>query len=312
MIKIFIAVIVFLTSYLATAQQSSFKVLTLFGSVEYRAPMTQLWNKVQIGDNIKNDGDLRLAKKSYAALMYNDGRTLELMNDGLFNMKEVEQSFKNSKKSVTQKFVNFVAQELIVDKSKSKTMKEYAAVVRVKPNHIESAIPSFTAVLDSTMDFVWYNNSVSDSYLLNILNNQNTLVFMNLVKDTSYSASNSPISFNKQEVYKWYVSDANNPQIMSDTNSFYVYSIENKNRMLDTLNLLKEEIKLHESPLNFLTVAAFFELNDLNYDAIPYYENAISMAGESEEYKKLYAKFLLKYRLYLKTSELLDNSLTED
>jgi hypothetical protein len=312
MIKIFIAVIVFLTSCFATAQQSSFKVLTLFGTVEYRAPMTQSWNKVQIGENIKNDGDLGLAKKSYVALMYNDGRTLEMMNEGIFNMKDVEQSFKNSKKSVAQKFVNFVAQELIVDKSKSKTMKEYAAVVRVKPNHIESAIPSFTAILDSTMDFVWYNNSISESYLLNILNNQNALVFMDLVKDTSYSASNSPISFNKQEVYKWYVSDANNPQIISDTNSFYVYSLENKNRILDTLNHLLEEIKTNESPLNFLTVAAFCESKELNIDAIPYYEKVILMAGGSEEYKKLYAKFLLKHRLYLKTAELLDNSLTEE
>ena len=59
--------------------------------------------------------------------------------------------------SVTQKFANFVADEIIIDKSSGKTMKEFAAVVRVKPFHIESAIPVFTSFLDPIIEFSWYN-----------------------------------------------------------------------------------------------------------------------------------------------------------
>ena len=167
-IAILVAVI-FLMSYSLEAQQFSFKVLTFYGNVESRYPSDQVWKKVNTGEGLKNDHEIRLGKNSYAALMYSDGRAMEMMNEGIFSVKELELNIQASKISVTEKFANFVAEEIIIDKSKGKTMKEFAAVVRVKPNHIESAIPVFNSFLNPEIYLVWYEYQSTKLYVLNIL-----------------------------------------------------------------------------------------------------------------------------------------------
>ncbi|OGV00397.1 MAG: hypothetical protein A2455_00255 [Ignavibacteria bacterium RIFOXYC2_FULL_35_16] len=293
------------------AQQYSFKLLTFFGKVDHRASITETWKKVQTGENLEGDSEIRLDKNSYAALLYNDGRTMEMMNEGIFNIKELERNIKNSKMSVTQKFANFIAEEIIIDKSKGKTMKELAAVVRVKPNHIESAIPSFTSFLDPVIDFSWYSYPSAQKYVFGILSSENASIFMELVEDTSYTLDIEKIKLNKETEYKWYVFDADNPQIVSDTNLVLVLSDRNKKLILDTVQLLKEEIKLNETPLNILSLGAFYENKNLNLEALNQYSKALLLAPDSEAYKKMFLKFLLKNKLYFKASKLLDEIIIE-
>jgi hypothetical protein len=281
-------------------------VLTFSGKVDYRTSSAQSWKKVQTGESLKKDCEVRLDKNSYAALMFNDGRTMEMQDEGIFAINDLEQNMKNSKISVTQKFVNFIAQEIIMDKSEKKDMKTFAAVVRVKPNHIDAAIPSFTSVLDPVIDFSWYSYPSTKQYIFSILNSSGTAIFMDLVDDTTYTIDAEKLKLNRGTVYKWHVSDADNPKIVSDTNAFSVISIENGISILDTLQMLKAEIKSNETPLTVLSLCAFYERNNLNVEALNQFSKVILLAPESEEYKKLFAKFLLNHKLYLRASELLE------
>ena len=304
--KIFILVfLILLISFNGHAQQYSFKVLTFWGKVDYRTSSTQSWKKVQTGESLKIDYEIRLDKNSYVALMFNDGRTMEIKDEGIFEINDLEQNMKHSKISVTQKFANFVAQEIIMDKSEKKDMKTFAAVVRVKPNHIDVAIPSFTSVLDPVIDFSWYSYPSTEQYIFSILNSSGTTIFMDLVDDTTYAIDMDKLKLNRGTVFKWYVFDADYPKIVSDTNDVNVISFDNRALILDTLQVLNEEIESNETPLSVLSLCSFFERNNLNVEALNQFSKAILLAPESEEYKNLFAKFLLKHKLYVRASELI-------
>jgi len=305
--KIFILIVLgLLLSAQSQAQQYSFKILTFSGKVDYRTSAAQSWKKVQTGESLKKDCEVRLDKNSYAALMFNDGRTMEIQDEGIFAINDLEQNMKSSKISITQKFAKFVAQEIITDKSEKKDMKTFAAVVRVKPNHIDAAIPSFTSVLDPVMDFSWYSYPSTKQYIFSILNSSGTTIFMDLVDDTTYRIDSEKLKLNRGTVYKWYVSDADNPKIVSDTNTVNVLSNDGRTLILDTLQMLREEIESNETPLNVLSLCSFYERNNLNVEALKYFDKVILLVPESEEYKKLFARFLLKHKLYLKATELLE------
>lgn len=310
-IVILVAVIL-LISYSLEAQQLPFKVLTLFGNVESRHPSDEVWKKVNTGEGIKDDREIRLGKNSYAALMYSDGRTMEIMNEGIFSVKELELNIRASKISVTQKFANFVTEEILTDKSNGKTMKEFAAVVRVKPNHIESAIPFFNSFLDPEINLMWHEYNSSNMYVLNILNSENTTIFMDLTEDTAYTLDAEELNLRKGFVYKWFVFDVNNPQIVSDTNSISVLPEKDRKSILDTVEILNEEISSDETPLNILALGTFYESNNLNLEAMDQFRKVIELTPECEEYRLLFAKFLLKNKLYVRASELFEEKLLEE
>jgi tetratricopeptide (TPR) repeat protein len=293
------------------SQSYLFKVLTISGKVDYSLSSGQSWKKVQTGESLNRDYKIRLDKNSYTALMYNDGRTMEIQDEGIFEIKDLEQNIINLKRSVSQKFANFVAQEIITDKSEKKDMKTFAAVVRVRPNHIESAIPSSTALLDSIINFSWHSYPSSRKYIIGILGSAKTTIFMDIVDDSIYTLDASKLNLNYETVYKWYVFDADNPQIISDTNSVILKSLGNKSAILDTLELLENEFQSNETPLNRLSLGTFYERNNLNIEALIEFNKAVSLAPESEEYKLFFAKFLLRHKLYLRASELLEDKLNE-
>lgn len=287
------------------SQQFLFKVLTSAGNVEFRAGSTYAWEKINSGESLYNIHELQLGKKSYAALMYNDGRTLELSENGIYKIQDLSRKIITTKKTVTQKFASYIAQEIISDKSEKKDMRTFAAVVRVKPNHIEAAVPYFTKVQESSVDLVWYAYPISTEYLVTILNDDSSIIFMDVVKDTVFSLDSKSLNLYKEKNYKWFVSDAANPTIISDTNTISFLSDENKNKILDTLKLIDDEDQKSDAPMKILSLAYFYEINNLNIDALSHYEKIISLYTESEEFKKLFTKFLLKYKLFVKVSELL-------
>jgi len=310
-ISIFVIILFCPCSIELLSQSYVFKVLTSSGKVDYSISSGQSWEKIQTGESLNKDCKIRLDKNSYAALMYTDGRTKEIQEEGVFEIKDLEQNILNSKRSVTQKFANFVAQEIITDKSEKKDMKTFAAVVRVRPNHIESAIPYVTAFMDSIVNFYWHSYPTTGKYIIGILSSANTTIFMDIVNDSIYILDASKLNLTPETVYKWYVLDADNPQIISDTNSVILKSSGNKSAILDTLEILKNEFQSNESPLSQLALGTFYERNNLNIEALREFSKAVSLAPESEEYKLFFAKFLLRHKLYLRASELLEDKLKE-
>ena len=135
---------------------------------------------------------------------------------------------------------------------------------------------------------------------------------MDLTEDTTYTLDAEELNLRKGSIYKWYVFDANNPKIISDTNSILVLSEADRKSILDTADILNEEIPSEETPLNILSLGFFYESNNLNLEALDQFRKVIELTPECEEYRLLFAKFLLKNKLYVRASELFEEKLLEE
>jgi hypothetical protein len=113
------------------------------------------------------------------------------------------------------------------------------------------------------------------------------------------------------------VVDLSNKDFINEDNIIVtVESKSNKNKMSNeyTLKRLskadKERIKTEftkiasttsePTAINKMTIAAFFEQNNLLIDAIPYYQEAIKLAPDVPDYKDFYNDFLLRYAIKTK------------
>lgn len=296
-------------SRLSNAQGDGARVLTFSGNVEYRCSLNQPWKKIQVGESLKRDCEINLTENSYAGLLFKDNRTLELIKPGKFKVKELEENLRKSENSVINKFTNYIVQEIIADKSEKKDMKTFAAVVRVRPNHIDTAFPTFTNVLEPTLKLIWFDYPSSQKYILSILNAENISVFMDLVEDTTFTLDTEKLNLTRGKIYKWLVFDAENAAIISDTISFMVVSEAERIAISDSIQMINSELEKNETALAFISLGMFCEKNSLNIEAMNQYKKAITMVPESEEFKKLYAKFLLKQKLYVLISELFEDKL---
>lgn len=309
-LKIFIIICLFgtVTPHIL-GQDYTFKILTFSGDVFYRDFVKTDWKKAQTGILLKKDFEIKLNEKSYAALVYKDERAIELFQEGIFKIIDVEKDILKSAASVGERFTKFVAQEIITDKSQKKDMKTFAAVVRVKPNHIDAAIPAYTKVVQPEIELKWFEYPETEQYTISILNESNALIFMDVVEDTSYRIEAALLRLKAETRYKWYITDASNPKISSDTNIFYFYSEKNTAAVQDTLEMLTAEIQSNETPLNILGIAEFYRRHELNINVFDQLKKVVSIVPSSEEYKQFFAKFLIENKMYLNVSELFEEKL---
>ncbi|NWF89723.1 MAG: hypothetical protein HXY50_09720 [Ignavibacteriaceae bacterium] len=309
--KILIALIISPLIWMLLAQQNSFKVLTISGKVSYKNSSSSTWKTLRTGEVLKMEDELLLEKNGYLVLMSSHGKTIEVLDEGTSRVREIESRLNNSQTSLGKKFTDFIVQEMMTNKSEKKEMKTFAAVVRVKPNHIESGIPAFTAFSETEILIKWYTYPYSSKYVLSIINSDKAAIFMDITEDTVYSFDSEKLKLNKGKLYYWYVFDADNPEVVSDTNSFSLLTEQEKNAISDSVELLNNELTSNRTPLNQFALGKYYENNNLNNDALDQYKSAILLIPESEELKKVFAKFLIKQKLYTLVSELLKDEDTD-
>jgi hypothetical protein len=128
---------------------------------------------------------------------------------------------------------------------------------------------------------------------------------MDIVEDTVYTLDAEKLKLNKGVIYKWFVTDAENPKIISDTNSIDLMRDADRELILDTLRAMNEEVESNRTPLNYLSLGFFYERNNLNLDALNQFNKVLLTAHLSEEYKLLIAKFFTDHKLYARISDLL-------
>jgi len=286
------------------AQEDSFTVLSFSGKVSY-LNSGKKFNQIQSGDRIEKSGKIKLEKNSYTALMYKDGRTLEINTAGTYNYKKLIDLLMKSNKTISQKFSQFVLAELTKNSGQNKDMKTFAAVVRVRPDFIEAAVPSYTKIFENEFKFSWYKSDGTKKYIFNLISPNGSIIYMNLVTDTSITVNLADLNIIRGLCYNWFVYDADRYKVSSDTNCVSVMPLFESKSISDSLTELEKTLTENDSPLNQLIIAAYLESNDLNLAALAHYNKANILAPEVTQYKEIIINFLLKNKLYKQASDLL-------
>lgn len=286
------------------AQDDPLTVLSFSGKISY-LNSGKKWNVIKAGDRIEKSGKIKLEKNSYTALMSKDGRTVEINMTGTYTYKNILDLLVKNNQPISQKFSQFVIAELTKSSGQKKDMKTFAAVVRVRPDFIETAVPSYTKIIGDEFKFSWYKSDQTKKYIFNLISPSNSIIYMNVIEDTSIYINLSSMNIVKDVCYNWFVYDADNYSVSSDTNCVIIMPSYQSKSISDSITQFEKSLGSNGSPLNELFIASYLESNDLNFAAMDHYNKVNFLAPDVEQYKEIIINFLLKNKLYKLASYLL-------
>ncbi len=282
---------------LTLAQKDYFTVLARQGEISLIKPGENKHVMVQTGGKILPGERLKISNKSYVALTYSLGSSIEINKAGIYDFNGIKNSIKKNYKSANVKFLNYVIDQVKKNEEETEEMKSFGAVVRERKNYIAPGIPFTTMVIDSIIEFKWYPNPNSKNYIFKLLNDNNVTLFMKELNDTAVTCSLNTFYLKKNKVYKWMVFDYNNSSVYSDTNYIIIPPPSRYNAIIDSIKELKSLLGEGNTAIRNIIFACFYQNNGLNIKALEAYKKALQLAPRVNSYVKMYACFLLKTKL---------------
>jgi hypothetical protein len=298
--KIVIILLVLITTfpnYKLYAQTDLFTILAVQGKVAISKNKPDVWKNLKIGDKFSSEYKIKIGKNSYAGMIYANGKSVELHQQGIFNCSELKSSALGSPASSNKKFVEFVLKELTKNIENSREMKVTGAVVRERINEIVVGIPSNTSIIDANMNFKWFPYTGTNDYNFKIIDEENKTIYMKKLQDTSITIDLNLFCFPGNPGFRWIVSDYDNSKISSDTNYIIKFTQSQAEAIKDSVALINETIGNEESSINQTILAEFYQRNNLNIDALEAYKKAVKLSPGVKIYPNLFKEFLNKVGL---------------
>lgn len=292
--KLVLFAIVLVVTGQVGAQDYAFKVLANKGKNELKAGDS--WQPLKVGATLKKEDELRISENAYLGLVHVTGKAIEVRKAGKYKVMDLAGEIKESP-TVLKKYTDFM---LSSNTGPKNTLAATGAVDRGASSiKVYLPRPELAIVYGDKVTINWEDDKSLAPYVVS---------FKSMFGDELSSQQTSD---------NFLVVDLNNKDFQNEDNIIVtVESKTNRNKISDeyTLKRLskadKERIKselakiaptaTESSAINKLSMAAFFEQNNLLIDAIPYYQEAIKLAPDVADYKEFYNDFLLRYGIKTK------------
>lgn len=293
------------------ADKPDFNVVTLKGDNQVKRANLENWDKLNAGDKLFADDQIKLANGAYLALLHSSGAPIEVSKSGNYTVKKLASQASSHKSDVTKKFTKYLVDELkssddvLSSGDYRKKMKNLGAVERSiessNTNTIKALMPLNSYSIDNSLTFNWNDGQSSNNYNLVIKNSDSKVVYEKNTNVTNLNVDLSSLNLNKDECYFWYVTSGNNK---SEEYCLFNINSEEIKSINSDLKTIEDEIGSENSALVSLVKANYLADKNINYKADQEFANAISISN-NDNYKVVYAKFLLKMGMNDKAEELL-------
>jgi tetratricopeptide (TPR) repeat protein len=312
-----------------------FKVLSKSGSVELKSGSQ--WSQIKTGKALATKDQIRLGAKSYIALIYNKNKkSIEINKQGVYDLKKIATDAASSK-NVSGKLTKYFADELsssgsnLSKKSKGKGMQgNLAAVDRgvgdedegvdnftklsgvdtntaKKSDRISKKIlgsdddlirvryPKSTFIIESKANFVWSKDPKSQKYTFKIYDNKGKSIFEKSTTDTTISIDFSTLKAQRGANYYWKVKGDNSESFEECINYLNDSEIQAIN---NDIKEIFDEAGTNDSPIANIAAANYLSEKGIVISAYNYYQKALEIAPESEEFQSMFIEFLMRNNCY--------------
>lgn len=293
-----------------SADKPDFSVVTLKGDNQVKRTDATNWEKLKAGDKLFSDDQIKLADGAYLALLHTSGSPIEVSKSGNYTVKKLSSQASTHKSDVTKKFTKYLVDELkssddvLSSGDYRKKMKNLGAVERsiesTNSNSITAMMPLNSYSIDNSITFNWNNNENNESNLV-IKNSDSKVIFEKNTKANNLTVDLNSLNLNKDECYFWFVTSGDNK---SEEYCLFNINEEEINSINADLKTIEEEIGSENAALASLVKANYLSEKNINYKADQEFANAVSISN-NDNYKVVYAKFLLKMGLNDKAESLL-------
>lgn len=287
--KLALSAIIIVIAVHVRAQDYAFKVLANKGKNELKTGET--WQQLKVGVTLKKEDELRISENAYLGLVHVTGKAIEVRKAGKYKVMDLAGEVKEST-TVLKKYTDFM---LSSNTGPKNTLTATGAVDRGASGiKVYLPKPDLAVVYGDKVVISWEEDKTLAPYKVS---------FKSMFGDDLASQETPESSI---------VVDLSNKNLINEDNIIVtVESKTNKNKISDEYTLkrlsradkerIKAELAKIESTasdptaISKISIAAFFEQNNLLIDAIPYYQEAIRLAPDVPDYKEFYNDFLLRY-----------------
>jgi len=280
------------------AQEQLFKVLVNKGKNLVDDKPLYAGSKIHAGQT------LYVVDGGYLALIYKNGKSMEIKTPGIFKVADLERQAIATSGTFSKKYAELVLNEITkpndaITIDRKKNMKVTGSVERGTESDLVMITPKNSDLLSKEVKLIWLSNaSCTEGYVVKLKD-----MFDEPLKN--YETTDTFVTVNVEELGlknpKSFIVTLEPKQAQNKSNA------EGKLvKMLDGKRAeeLEREFKLvqeeagDESALSKIILASFCEQNKLYLEAINYFEQATSIEPAVEEYKFAYQNFLDRLGLY--------------
>lgn len=299
--KLSLLIVIFATSILSFAQDEIFKVLITKGSNKAIVVSSTTPQDLIVGKKLYTSDKIVVGTGGYLGLSHKSGKTIELKTAGTYEVAKLVEQVTTQNASVSAKYVTYVAGQMTANNedlaaNRYKHMAVTGSVER-KTDKIKPLAPTQAMVLDELVILKWnlvkVNNEPAKMYVVTFTNMFDEELLVKETSDTQLVVDLAKLSLKTEKNIVWSVKVKEAPSVHSDKYNLQYVSDEKKAVELhDQFAALKSELS-EETALNKLLLASFCADNKLTLNAMEYYEEAIALEPEVDEFKVIYGKYLV-------------------
>jgi hypothetical protein len=288
--KIILTLQVLLISIVCNGQEYAFKVLVNKGQNEVKNGNE--WKPIKVGSSLTIKDEIKLAANGYLGLVHKTGKPLELKGQGAHKIKALEDGIQKKGASVVEKYADFILSSNADNKN---TLKATGAVHR-GPETINVYLPTspaYTIVYSSKVIISWDASKLKGPFTLTFSNPFEDELLKVETADSSLTINLQEEAFKNEDNIKIKVRSRQDQMESPDQLILKRLSKADMDRIgkqLQELYAVMDE----NTALSKYYLAGFFESQNLLIDASTFYQEAIRLAPDVEEYRGLYKAFLLR------------------
>jgi hypothetical protein len=287
-----------LCSVVLDAQTAIFKVMASSGKSTENAKLLKVGAALSANDKIT----IAPTGQTYLALSYSKGGTIQISKAGTYLIKDLEAKLLASKKSVSQKYADFVIGEMTKsgDVNIHKTPYKYQNVTgsverSMFKSDLVAMLPTVSKFRAKEYRLAWHHVMGNKTYQLKIMNEFDEVVKTAEVQDTSFVLKTDTPELTESEMIK----------VFLDTKDVKLkYIVKTTLNRMESQFSEKMETQLAEIKKTFkedvngkLQEALLYEDNGLLLEAMQAYEAAMKAEPVSEIYTIAYNQFLIRNRI---------------
>jgi len=299
--KISLLIVIFATSILSFAQDEIFKVLITKGSNKAIVVSSTIPQDLIVGKKLYATDKVVVATGGYLGLSHKSGKTIELKTPGTYEVAKLVEQVTTQNASVSSKYVTYVAGQMTANNedlaaNRYKHMAVTGSVER-DIDKIKPMVPKQAVVLDELIIIKWnlikINNEPAKMYVITFTNIFGEELLVKETSDTQLVVDLAKLSLKSEKNILYSIKVKAAPSICSNSYNLQYVSDEKKAIELhDQFSALKSELS-EQNALNKLLLASFCADNKLTLNAMEYYEEAIALEPEVDEFKVIYGKYLV-------------------
>ena len=305
--KSFLLAALFIILISTVEAQDGFRVLaTKGGAVMYPSANNQNKSNLKSGKTIPANYMIEVPKGAYVGLVYKNGKTIEIKNEGTYKTSELITNVNKGKSSASERYADFVYSELSKSggsKGMSNNHRQYMSVTGsveraiTRPGAINPIAPIKSDVMpEGTLTLFWEPKEGAEQYKVSITNLFEEEIFSKTTTDNSAKIDLDQLADQKNLLYT--VEVVGDPSSKSDIHNLRIAD-PNKQKEVQKI---RAELSDAESPLGKVVSAAVYEQNNMYVNAVEAYKEAMKMAPDVEDYQTLYDDYLVRNHSLQKTT----------